>query len=54
MNLAIKLAVWIIISGMIIGLGIDKEINTLKVGGIFSTIIAIVYLMMSYLDRKFE
>lgn len=53
MNLAIKLAVWIIISGMVIGLGIDKEINTLTVGGIFSAIISIVYLITCYLDHKF-
>lgn len=54
MSLAIKFATWITISGMAIGLGVDIESNTLIVGGIFSTIIGVMYLFLSYLDGKFN
>jgi hypothetical protein len=49
MNLYIKLAAWIIISGIVIGLGMDMDMKSLCVGGIFSAVIAVAYLLGSYL-----
>jgi len=52
MSLGTKIIVWIIMSGIVIGIGVDDTVWALIIGGICSLVLSIVVLITSYLDGK--